>query len=69
MSRFNSQQYHCTSIIHQEALCGKFLKCNEIMKLVVKIVNSIRAHALQRRLFRTLIDELELDLFEQNGYF
>ena len=29
------------------------------MKLVVKIVNKIRAQALQRRLFKTLADEVD----------
>ncbi|XP_072392541.1 general transcription factor II-I repeat domain-containing protein 2B-like [Diabrotica undecimpunctata] len=49
--------YHC--IIHQQALCGNFLKLNNVMKLVVKMVNKIRAQALQRRLFRTLADEVD----------
>lgn len=49
--------YHC--IIHQQSLCGKFLSMNNVMKTVVKIVNNIRAHALQRRLFRELTEELE----------
>lgn len=49
--------YHC--IIHQQALCGNFLKLNNVMKLVVKIVNKIRAQALQRRLFKTLADEVD----------
>ncbi|CAH2010857.1 unnamed protein product [Acanthoscelides obtectus] len=38
--------YHC--IIHHQALCGHFLKLNNIMKLVVKVVNKIRAEMLQR---------------------
>ena len=38
--------YHC--IIHQQSLCGKFLSMNNVMKTVVKVVNKIRAHALQR---------------------
>jgi hypothetical protein len=49
--------YHC--IIHQQALCGNFLKLNNVMKLVVKIVNKIRAQALQRRLFKILADEVD----------
>ena len=49
--------YHC--IIHQQALCGNFLNLNNVMKLVVKIVNKIRAQALQRRLFKTLADEID----------
>jgi hypothetical protein len=31
---------HC--IIHQEALCGKIIKINQTMKMVVNIVNLIR---------------------------
>lgn len=50
--------YHC--ILHQQSLCGKFLNLNETMKTVVKIVNKIRSHSLQRRLFKELADELEL---------
>ncbi|CAG9828028.1 unnamed protein product [Diabrotica balteata] len=38
--------YQC--IIHQQALCGNFLKLNNVIKLMVKIVNKIRAQALQR---------------------
>ncbi|CAH1958829.1 unnamed protein product [Acanthoscelides obtectus] len=49
--------YHC--IIRQQALCGHFLKLNNVMKLVVKIVNKIRAQALQRRLFKTWADEID----------
>ncbi|KAG8454178.1 hypothetical protein GDO86_000717 [Hymenochirus boettgeri] len=56
VSKFFS--YHC--IIHQQALCAKFLNMNDVMKTVIKIVNKIRAHALQRILFRELIEELEI---------
>ncbi|CAH1973526.1 unnamed protein product [Acanthoscelides obtectus] len=48
--------YYC--IIHQQALCGHFLKLKNVMKLVVKIVNKIIAQALQR-LFETLNDEID----------
>ncbi|CAH2004210.1 unnamed protein product [Acanthoscelides obtectus] len=34
-------------------------KLNNVMKLVVKIVNKIRAQALQRTLFKTLADEID----------
>ena len=42
-------QYHC--IIHQQVLCSKRLNTKEIMDVAFKISNSIRAKALQRRLF------------------
>ncbi|CAH1960995.1 unnamed protein product [Acanthoscelides obtectus] len=50
-------------IIHQQALCGHFLKLNNVMKLVVKIVK-IRARALQRRLFKTLADDIDCQYVE-----
>ncbi|CAH1962506.1 unnamed protein product [Acanthoscelides obtectus] len=40
--------YRC--IIHQQALCGHFL--NNVMEMVAKVVNKIRAQELQRRLFK-----------------
>ena len=49
--------YHC--IIHQQSLCGTFLSMNNVMKIVVKKVNKIRAPALQRPLFRELKEELK----------
>lgn len=47
--------YHC--IIHQEALCAKVLRFEHVMKIVVKIINSIRAAAMQHRLFRELLQD------------
>ncbi|CAH2013874.1 unnamed protein product [Acanthoscelides obtectus] len=49
--------YHC--VIYQQALCGHFLILSIVMKLVVKIVNKIRAQASQRRLLKTLADEID----------
>ncbi|CAH2002780.1 unnamed protein product [Acanthoscelides obtectus] len=49
--------YHCIS--HHEAICGHSLKLNNIMKLMVKIVNKIRAQTVQRRFFKTLADEID----------
>ncbi|CAG9791817.1 unnamed protein product [Diatraea saccharalis] len=39
--------YHC--IIHQEALCTKDMKLDDIMVPVVRCINYIRAKALHRR--------------------
>ena len=49
--------YHC--VIHQQALVGKVLDFSHVMTLVVKLINSIRAKALQHRLFKALLDELD----------
>lgn len=47
--------YHC--IIHQEALCAKVIRFEHVMKTVVKIINSIRAAAMQHRLFQQLLQD------------
>lgn len=49
--------YHC--VIHQQALVGKVVDFSHVMTLVVKLINSIRAKALQHRLFKALLDELD----------
>ena len=49
----------CHCIIHQQSLRGKFLNMNNVMKTVVKVLNKIRAHALQGPLLRELTEELE----------
>ena len=51
--------YHC--IIHQQALCAKMLNMKEIMDVATKIACSIRARALQRRLFRAHLEKAGSD--------
>lgn len=51
--------YHC--IIHQQALCAKMLNMKEIMDVATKIACSIRAKALQRRLFRAHLEKADSD--------
>lgn len=46
--------YHC---IHQEALCAKDMKFNDVIDPVVRCINYIRAKALHRRQFRVLFEE------------
>lgn len=46
-------------MIHQQDLTGKVVDFSDEMTLVVKVVNSIRAKALQHCLFKALLDELE----------
>ena len=50
-------KYHC--IIHHESLCGKSLQMKDVMSVVVKCVNDIRAAALKRREFRQLLNRLD----------
>jgi hypothetical protein len=49
------QAYHC--IIHQQALCSKLKDdaLKNVMDIVVKIVNFIRANPLKHRQFKTLL--------------
>jgi len=49
--------YHC--VIHQQALAGKVVNFSEVMTLVVKLIDSIRAKALQHRLLKALLDEFD----------
>ncbi|XP_067937246.1 general transcription factor II-I repeat domain-containing protein 2A-like [Watersipora subatra] len=51
--------YHC--IIHQQALCGKILNMQEVMDIVMKIVCSVRARSLQRRLFHAHMEEADAE--------
>lgn len=50
---------HC--VIHQNALCAKALNMTDVMDITLKIVNSIRARSLRRRLFRTQLEENEAE--------
>ncbi|XP_072436522.1 general transcription factor II-I repeat domain-containing protein 2A-like [Chiloscyllium punctatum] len=50
---------HC--IIHQEVLCKSVLKINHVVDVVTKIVNFIRARALNHRQFVALLEENETE--------
>lgn len=47
--------YHC--IIHQEVLCSKVIPFQHIIETVTRVINSIRAAAMQHRLFKLLLQE------------
>lgn len=47
--------YHC--VIHQQALAGKVPDFSHAKTLVSKLINSICAKALQRSLFKGLLEE------------
>lgn len=51
----NFLNYH--SIVHQQALCGKILNMKDVMDVAMKIVCSVRARSLQRRLFHAHLKE------------
>ena len=51
--------FHC--IIHQEALCAKTVQLGDMMKVVVKTVNVIRARGLFHREFKEFLSELDAE--------
>ena len=51
--------FHC--IIHQESLCKSSLKLKHVMDPAVHAVNSIRAHRLKHRQFRSFLEDIEAD--------
>uniref|UniRef100_A0A669DFX6 SPIN-DOC-like zinc-finger domain-containing protein n=1 Tax=Oreochromis niloticus TaxID=8128 RepID=A0A669DFX6_ORENI len=48
---------HC--IIHQQVLCSKCLKFDNVMSIVVKCINQIRSRGLKHRRFRAFLEEME----------
>lgn len=57
---------HC--IIHQQNICAKSLKMEEVMKVVKQVVNTIRSRGLRHRQFRTFLEELDSE-YEDVPYF
>ena len=57
---------HC--IIHQQALCSKCLKFDNVMSVVVKCINQIRSRGLKYRMFRAFLEETESE-YEDVLYF
>ena len=48
-------------IIHQQALCGKILKFNRVMSVVVTVVNHLCARALKHKTFRAFLKEMNAE--------
>lgn len=48
---------HC--IIHQQVLCSKCLKFDNVMSIVVKCINQIRSRGLKHRRFCAFLEEME----------
>ncbi|KAH1171522.1 hypothetical protein KIL84_007140, partial [Mauremys mutica] len=48
---------HC--ILHQQALCGKYLDLSCVMEPIVSTVNFIHSHGLNHRQFQAFLGEIE----------
>ena len=48
---------HC--IIHQQAFCGKCLRFDNVMSVVVKWIDHIRSRGLMHQQFRAFLEEIE----------
>ena len=59
-------QFHC--VLHQETLCAKYLKMENVMSVVTKTVNFIHSKGLRHRQFQDLLCSLEAD-FEDVPYY
>ena len=55
-------------IIHQQALCSKILRFDNVMSDVVKFINHIRSRSLKHRQFRDFLVEIESE-YEDVLYF
>lgn len=55
----NAIKLHC--IIHQQALCAKHLKFDNVMKPVVKAIDSIRSKALHHRQFQQFLLDIQAE--------
>ena len=51
---------HC--IIHQQALCSKCLKFDNVMSVVVKCINHIRSRGLKHRMLSAFLEEIRVSI-------
>ena len=52
-------KYHC--IVHQENLCTKALKVDNIMQIIIKTVNFLRVKRLNHRQFQEFLKSIDAD--------
>ena len=52
-------KYHC--IVHQENLCTQALKMDNVMQIIIKTVNFLRARGLNHRPFQEFLESIDTD--------
>ena len=52
-------KYHC--IVHQENLCTKALKMDNVMQIIIETVNFIRVKGLNPRKFQEFLESTDAD--------
>ena len=52
-------KYHC--IVHQENLCAKCLKMNNVMAIMIKTINFIREKGLNHRQFQEFLKIIDAE--------
>ena len=52
-------KYHCT--VHQENLCTKSLKMDNVMQIIIKTMNFIRPRGLNHSQFQEFLKSTEAD--------
>ena len=53
-----SKIHHTHCIIHQEVLCTKVIKMENVLSYIKKVINFIRSRGLNQRQFTTFLSEL-----------
>ncbi|XP_076246286.1 general transcription factor II-I repeat domain-containing protein 2-like [Calliopsis andreniformis] len=55
----NFEHFHC--IMYQQILCSKVFDTRQVLKIVTKIVNYIRARGLNNRQFASFLEDIECE--------
>ena len=63
-----SKIHHIHCIIHQEVLCTKVIKMENVLKPIKKIINFLRSRGLNQRQFSRLLTELDSEYSSLSYY-